>query len=145
MPRAGGGAPPQPFSGVRPANLGPADTEAVETEELLPHFAGRAVVAVRPTPEYAARGHLPSQSTCPWESVRQGTRAASAREIVAVRRLAAHVSHDGPPNGSWSGRLPACLSSPAPRDGSATTGLPTLPMCGLRPYGPSTTHAIINV
>jgi rhodanese-related sulfurtransferase/biotin operon repressor len=90
---------------ARRAYLGPEDTEAVDTDELLRRLdAGDAVVIdVRPTPEYAA-GHLPGAIHIPLEEL--ATRLSELpgdREIVAycrgqycvlahdaVRLLAAH-------------------------------------------------------
>lgn len=71
---------------ARLAYLGPADTEAVETEDLLRRLdAGDAVVVdVRPTPEYAA-GHLPGAIHIPL-----GELAARLSELPADREIVAY-------------------------------------------------------
>jgi rhodanese-related sulfurtransferase len=71
---------------ARRAYLGPADTEAVETEELLRRLdAGDAVVIdVRPSPKYAA-GHLPCAIHIPL-----GELAARLSELPADRDIVAY-------------------------------------------------------
>lgn len=71
---------------ARRAYLGPEDTEAVDTDELLRRLdAGDAVVIdVRPTPEYAA-GHLPGAIHIPL-----GELAARLSELPADREVVAY-------------------------------------------------------
>lgn len=90
---------------ARQAYLGPADTEAVDTGELLRRLeAGEIVVIdVRPSPEYAA-GHLPGAVHLPLDELTERLgEVPRGREVVAycrgrycvlahdaVRMLAAH-------------------------------------------------------
>jgi len=71
---------------ARRAYLGPEDTEAVDTDELLRRLAaGHAVVIdVRPNPEYAA-GHLPGAIHIPLEEL-----AARLSELPADREIVAY-------------------------------------------------------
>ena len=71
---------------ARRAYLGPADTEAVDTEELLRRLdTGDAVVIdVRPAPEYAA-GHLPGALHVPLEEL-----AARLSELPPDREIVAY-------------------------------------------------------
>ena len=71
---------------ARSAYLGPEDTEAVETEELLRRIeAGDTVVLdVRPGPEYAA-GHLPGALHLPVEEL-----AARLAELPTDREIVAY-------------------------------------------------------
>ncbi len=73
---------------ARRAYLGPEDTDAVDTAELLRRLrAGETVVLdVRPTPEYAA-GHLPGAVHIPLEQLADRLAELPAdREIVAYCR-----------------------------------------------------------
>lgn len=73
---------------ARRAYLGPDDTTAVDTDELLARLAagGTAVLDVRPSPEYAA-GHLPGALHIPLEELADRlAELPSDTEIVAYCR-----------------------------------------------------------
>ena len=73
---------------ARRAYLGPEDTDAVDTAELLRRLRGgeTVVLDVRPTPEYAA-GHLPGAVNIPLEQLADRLAELPAdREIVAYCR-----------------------------------------------------------
>ena len=114
---------------ARRAYLGPEDTEAVSTEELLRRLdRGHAVVLdVRPVPEYVG-GHLAGAVHIPLEELADRlAELPGGREVVAYCRgqycVLAHdavrllnpggAAPDGPPRVSWSGAWPVFRSRPA--------------------------------
>jgi rhodanese-related sulfurtransferase/biotin operon repressor len=73
---------------ARRAYLGPEDTTAIDTEELLRRLDGgdAVILDVRPDPEYAA-GHLPGAVHIPLEELTQRlSELPPGREIVAYCR-----------------------------------------------------------
>lgn len=73
---------------ARRAYLGPEDTTAIDTEELLRRLDGgdAVILDVRPDPEYAA-GHLPEAVHIPLEELTQRlSELPPGREIVAYCR-----------------------------------------------------------
>lgn len=73
---------------ARRAYLGPEDTDAVDTDELLRRLEGgdTVILDVRPAPEYAG-GHLPGATHIPLEELTQRlTELPRDREIVAYCR-----------------------------------------------------------
>ncbi len=113
---------------ARRAYLGPEDTTAVASDELLHRIeSGDAVVLdVRPTPEYAA-GHLPVRSTFPSRNspnasrncpliVRSSPTAEAATACSHTTPFVCSTNTDSPPSArltaSSSGNLPDCPLRP---------------------------------